>query len=232
MKTLSRLDRSPLAQWWWSIDRVSLMLLGGIVLIGFVMLLAAGPSAATRLRIPSEFHFPLRQMLFLGPALIVMIAVSMLSPLQARRVGVFVFAGALLLMATALLAGPEINGAKRWLTFGSFSLQPSEFLKPGFIVAAAWMLAEGARNPSFPGAVIAMALYFLCAGLMVAQPDFGQAALITAIWMVMFFIAGWSWLWIVGIGGVGIGSIMAGYAFSPHLARRIDGFLNPETSET
>ena len=161
MRAPSRLDTSPLARWWWSIDRISLMLLGAIILVGFVLLMAAGPAAAGRLRIANEFHFPIRQLIFLAPAVVIMLGVSMLTPLQARRLGVTVLGVALVLMLTALIAAPEINGAKRWLSFGSFGLQPSEFLKPGFIIASAWMLAEGARNPNFPGAMIAMGLYFV-----------------------------------------------------------------------
>lgn len=232
MKAPSRLDTSPISSWWWSVDRLSLALIGAIVAIGVVLLLAAGPAAAARLGIDNDFHFPVRQTAFLAPALTALIAVSAASPLQARRLGVLVFFGAFVLVLTAIIAGPEINGARRWLSFGSFLLQPSEFLKPGFIVAAAWMLAEGARNRNFPGATIAMGLYLVCAGLLVLQPDFGQAALLTAVWMIMFFIAGWSWLWIIVLGAAGAGSLAAGYLLSPHLARRIDGFLRPETADT
>ncbi len=232
MKAPSRIDTSPLARWWWSLDRVSALLVAAILSIGLVLLLAAGPGAAVRFGIDNDFHFSVRQLLFLGPSLVLMAGVSMLSPLQARRFGVLVFAGALLLMIAAVTIGPEINGAHRWLSIGSYLLQPSEFLKPGFIVVAAWMLAEGARRPGFPGAMIAMALYLVCGGLMVMQPDFGQAALLTAVWMIMFFIAGWSWLWIAGLGAIGAAALWGGYAFSPHLARRIDGFLNPASAET
>lgn len=232
MRAPSRIDTSPIARWWWSIDQVSLAIIVIIALIGIILLLAAGPSAAARLSISNDFYFPTRQIIFIIPTLLLMIGVSFLSPLKARRLGILVLAGALLLMFAAMFFAPEIKGAKRWLTLGMFSLQPSEFLKPGFIIAAAWMLAEGARNKTFPGAFIAMGLYFTCAFLLVLQPDFGQAALMTAIWMLMFFIAGWSWLWIAVLAGVGMSAIAAGYYFSPHLARRIDGFVNPQTSET
>ena len=232
MREPSRVDTSPLARWWWSIDRVGVALLLSIVVIGMVLLLAAGPPAAARLGIDNDFHFPLRQTAFLVPALAALFLVSTLPPLQARRLGVIVFIGALILMVATLLIGAERNGAHRWLDFGPVSLQPSEFLKPGFIIAAAWMMAEGARNPKFPGAAISLALYFLCAALLVMQPDYGQAALVTAVWMVMFFIAGWSWLWLIGLGIVGVSAMVGGYYFSPHVADRINGFLSPGASET
>jgi cell division protein FtsW len=232
VRALSRLDDSPLARWWWTVDRVSLALVAAIVLLGFVLLLAAGPAAAARLRIADSFYFPVRQLFFLGPALVLMIGVSLLTPLQARRTGVAVFVAALIMMAIAVVVAPDINGARRWFGIGSFGIQPTELAKPGFVIIAAWMLAEGAANPSFPGKAIALGLYAVLMALLIMQPDYGQAALLTAVWTTMFFIVGWNLLSIAAIGTVAIGALVGGYMFSPHLARRIDAFLNPETAET
>ncbi|MEE2693067.1 MAG: putative peptidoglycan glycosyltransferase FtsW [Pseudomonadota bacterium] len=232
MRGMSRLDNSPLARWWWSVDHVGLLLVGLTATIGVVLLLAAGPAAAARLGISGSFYFPLRQLLFLGPAFAVMIGVSMLTPLEARRLGVILFAVSFLLIAFALLFAPEINGAKRWLSFGGFLLQPSEFAKPGFIVTAAWMLAEGSRNPRFPGVAIAFSLYAMLMLMLIRQPDYGQAMLLTAVWMAMFFIVGWSWRLIIALGVFGVGAIVGGYFFSPHLAKRIDAFIAPGDTES
>ncbi len=232
MKQISRLDESVFARWWWSVDRPSLGILVLIMMIGAVLIIAAGPPAAMRLRIAEEFHFPIRQFVFLAPAIFLIIGVSLLPPLLARRLGVLTFVGALFLMLFALIAAGEINGSKRWLDLGVFALQPSEFAKPGFVIAAAWMLAEGARDPKFPGGAVAMGLYAIFALLLLLQPDFGQWALITAVWAVMFFIAGWSWLWIALLAAVGVVALSAGYFFSSHVAARIDGFLKPDAQET
>lgn len=232
MKAPSRLDTSPFARWFWSVDHVSLLLVAVIAMIGVVLLMAAGPAAAARLGIADSFHFPIRQFVFLAPAILLMLIVSMLTPLQARRLGAFVFVGASLLMLIALLFAPEINGAKRWLSIGSFALQPSELAKPGFVIVAAWMLAEGVRNPRFPGIPIALLLYGALMAMLVLQPDYGQAMLVTAVWMGMFFIAGGSLFLIGGLVAVGAGSFIGGYFFSPHLARRIDAYVNPESAET
>lgn len=226
----SRLDRSALAGWWWSVDRVTLGLVAAIAAIGFVLVLAAGPGAAARLGIEASFYFPLRQVLFLVPAAAVLIGASMMTPLQARRAGALIFAGALGACVLALIAAPEINGAKRWLPLGGFALQPSELLKPGFIVVAAWMIAEGARDPKFPGAPIAMGLFAASLALLVAQPDYGQAALLTAVWMVMFFIAGWSVIWLAGLAASGVAVLGLGYFFSAHVADRVDGFFAADCS--
>ena len=231
MKQISRTDDSVLARWWWSVDRVSLAILAPIILIGIVVLMAAGPPAAARFRIPDEFHFPLRQILFLVPALAFMTAISFLTPLQARRLGVLVFAGAVILMLFALIAADDINGARRWIDLGPMLLQPSEFAKPGFVVVAAWMLAEGARDRRFPGGAIAMGIYALFALLLLLQPDFGQWALVTGVWAAMFFIAGWGWIWMALLAGAGIAALTAGYFLSAHVAARIDTFIKPGAGE-
>jgi len=232
MKSISRLDDSILARWWLSVDRPSVAALAAIITIGGVLIIAAGPAAAERLKISNEFYFAIRQFIFLAPALLLIFFVSLLAPLQARRFGVFLFAGGLVLMVVALIGGDPVNGARRWLDFGPVSLQPSEFAKPGFVIAAAWMLAEGARDPRFPGGAIAMALYGVFAMLLMLQPDFGQWALVTAVWTIMFFIAGWSWLWIAILLVVGLGAMTAGYYLMPHIAHRIDGFLQPGAGDS
>lgn len=232
MRQIARADESLFARWWWSVDRPLLAILAPIILIGVAALTAAGPAAADRLRIGSEFYFPMRQAMFMGPALAIMIGISFFTPLQARRFGVLLFAGGIFLMFAALIFAPEINGAKRWLYFAGTSLQPSEFAKPGFVIAAAWMMAEGARDPRFPGGAIAIGLYAVFAALLMLQPDFGQWILVTGVWMAMFFIAGWNWKWMAMTGGVGMFGLGLAYKFSDHVANRIDGFLRPEGTET
>lgn len=225
------MDDSPLARWWWSVDHALLAILAGLMLFGVILVFAAGPGAAARLDIEDSFHFPLRQLAFLAPAIFVLLGVSMLTPLQSRRLGSVIFALAFVMLFAALLFAPEINGARRWIPLGPLSLQPSELLKPGFVVISAWMLAEGARDPRFPGAVIATALYVFCAGMLVLQPDYGQAALLTAVWMTMFFVSGGAVVWIAILAGLAVAGLFAGYLYSPHLAKRIDGFLNPSAGD-
>ncbi|HBK92852.1 MAG TPA: cell division protein FtsW [Parvularcula sp.] len=228
MKGLSRLDESPVARWWWSVDHASLGLIAALMTIGVVLLFAAGPGAANRLDIDDAFHFPMRQLYFLAPAAAVIVVASALTPLQARRAGAILFALSLFALLVALLFAPEINGSKRWFPLGPLSFQPSEMLKPGFVIVVAWMLAEGRRNPRFPGAAIAFGLYVSCAGLLAMQPDYGQAALLTMVFMGMYFISGGGIALLSIAAAAAAGIFTAGYFLSPHLAARVDGFLNPE----
>ncbi|MEM9988298.1 MAG: FtsW/RodA/SpoVE family cell cycle protein, partial [Pseudomonadota bacterium] len=154
-----------------------------------------------------------------------------LTLIQVRRAGVLLCGGALLLLILTRLIGPEINGAHRWLTFSGFSLQPSEFFKPGFVITAAWLLAESARDEKFPGGVISLAIFGFASLILLVQPDYGQLVLLTAVWGVVFFIAGWNWSWIMGLGAAVTGILAFGYNFTSHVRDRIDRFLAPETGD-
>ncbi len=231
MKKPSRLDAGLFGRWWWSVDHVNLAIVGVIIGIGLSLIMAAGPVTASRLSHVDVFHFTIRQLIFLVPAVGVMVGMSLLTPLQVRRVGVLVFVGALMGLIAVQVAGSEINGAKRWLDLGPLLWQPSEFAKSGFVIAAAWMLAEGARDKAFPGGLIALGLYLVLSALLLLQPDVGQWMLVTMVWSVMFFIAGWSWLWLGLLALLGMGAFFTAYRLMPHVADRIDGFLKPEAGD-
>lgn len=232
MKRLSRADDGFFSRWWWSVDRYSLAILGMIILIGFVVLLAAGPAAAGRIGGIGRFHFSVRQAVFLLPALILVFSVSLLSPLYARRLGACVFLAGIILMAAMPFFALEINGSRRWIDIGPVLLQPSEFAKPGFVVTVAWMLAEQVRDPRFRGGLYACIFYGIFSVLLLLQPDFGQWVLMTAVFSMMLFIAGRSWKWMTVTGISGVCTLVAAYYLSDHVAARIDGFLSPDAADT
>jgi cell division protein FtsW len=201
-----------------------------LALLGLVLSFAAGPVAAARIGIASPFHFTERHVLFLAVGLATVAGTMLLTPVQARRVGIITALGALVLIIAAMAFGPEIKGAKRWLSLGGFSLQPSEFLKPGFVCMAAWFLSASKEEP-FPGAVMSLGLYGISSLLLLMQPDYGQWLLLTGIWAVMFFVAGWSWAWIAGLGSAASGLLMLGYTTQGHVRARIDRFLDPSSGD-
>jgi cell division protein FtsW len=134
----------------------------------------------------------------------------------------------LFLMIAALYIGVEVKGARRWVSMLGVSIQPSEFLKPAFVIVCAWLFAEHARQPDIPGNLFAMILLGLVVALLVAQPDFGQTMLILGTWGAMFFMAGMPWLWIIVLGAIGAGGAVAAYTMFPHVAGRIDRFMTGE----
>jgi cell division protein FtsW len=228
---VSRTDRSRFAEWWWTVDKVLLGAVGVLILAGIVLSLAASPAVAERLGYDS-FYFVKRQLLFMVPAIAVMIATSFLSPRQARRVAAVVLIVAIVLMLAALFIGTEVKGSRRWIDLYGFSLQPSEFMKPAFVVVVAWLFAENSRRTDIPGNAFALILLAMVISLLVAEPDFGQTMLIVISWGALFFMAGLSWPWIFGIAALSGGGIFAAYKALPHVAARIDRFVAPSSGDT
>ncbi|MEB2843227.1 putative lipid II flippase FtsW [Rhizobiales bacterium RZME27] len=224
---VSRVDRGPLADWFWTIDRFFLAAFILLMGIGFMLSFAASPAVAERLGLNS-FHFVERHALFLVPSIIVMVGLSLFSPRQIRRTAIILLVLALGMMVLALFFGIEVKGARRWVNFGSLSIQPSEFMKPAFVVVCAWLFAEHARQPEIPGNLFAIILFGIVGALLVAQPDIGQTILTSAVWGGMFFMAGMPWLWIVLLGGLGVGGVATAYYMLPHVAGRIDRFWTGE----
>src|SRR5581483_1277425 len=197
----SRAQRTLIGEWWWTVDRLTLAAVGALMLAGVVLSLAASPPVAARLHL-DPFYFVNRHILYLIPAIAVMLAVSFLTPRQIRRLSVFVFAVSLIMVAAAPYFGPEIKGAKRWLVIFGLNIQPSEFLKPAFVILAAWLFGESAQRPEMPANFFSLALLGLVLVLLVMQPDFGQTMLIALVWSALFFLAGMRLVWMFGLAGV------------------------------
>jgi cell division protein FtsW len=224
---VSRVDRGPVARWWWTIDLYFLGAFLTLMGLGVILSFAASPAVAERIGLDS-YHFVERQIMFMAPALVCMIAVSFMDHSQVRRFALLMLAGAILMMVVVLFAGVEVKGSRRWISIAGLTIQPSEFMKPAFVIVSAWLFSEQARRPDIPGNLFAIILFGLVAALLVAQPDLGQTILISATWGAMFFIAGMSWLWIIMLGGIALGGGYAAYALFPHVALRIDKFLTGE----
>ena len=232
MSSFGRDDRSVLSVWWWTVDRWTMLALTLLLLIGAVLTLAASPAVAERIGLES-FHFVRHQLLFMPLALALMIGVSLLSPLGVRRLAATGFLFGLLLLAVTLIAGTEVKGATRWIgLLGGLSLQPSEFVKPVFAVVIAWMFSEQRKRAGFPGNAVAIALLVVVAGLVAMQPDFGMAMTITVVWLIQFFLAGLPLAWVALILGLGVGAAVLAYAVMPHVASRIDRFLDPSAGDS
>ena len=228
---LSRARRTFLGEWWWTVDRLQLSALIVLMVIGVVLMLAASPPVAIRLG-ADPFHFVNRHALYLAPALLVLIASSMLSPRQVRRVALVVFGLALLLTVATLFIGPEIKGARRWLSLSGAGIQPSEFMKPAFVLLAAWVFSEGARRPEMPTTLVAFALLGAATMPLVFQPDIGQTVLLASVWSALFFLAGLRVVWLAGLAAAAAGGLIAAYSLIPHVTVRINRFLDPGSGST
>ncbi len=229
---VSRAEPSLSGRWWWSIDRLILSTLVALMVSGVVLLMAGGPPVAERLGL-STFHFVNRQAVYLLAALAVFLSTSLLTPRQVRRAALLIFVLSLAAVVATLYLGVEVKGARRWLTLGPLgSIQPSEFLKPAFVVMAAWAFAEGGRRPDLPGTIIAFLLLPLTIVPLVLQPDFGQTVLVTLVWAGLFFVAGLHWFWVMGLGGLGAFGLLVAYQLVPHVRARIERFMDKGSGDT
>ncbi|MGV6889559.1 putative lipid II flippase FtsW [Rhodophyticola sp. SM2404] len=217
-----------LPRWWRTVDRVTIGCILALFAIGILLGFAASPPLAER-NGHDPFHYVSRQAFFGFLGLTAMVLVSMLSPLQVRRVAVLGFFGAMVALAMLPVFGTDFGqGAVRWYSLGFASLQPSEFLKPVFVVFAAWMVASSQDLGGPPGKTVSFITAITIVGFLALQPDFGQAALILFSWCVIYFVAGAPMLLLVGVGIVTLIGGSFAYSNSEHFARRIDGFLSAE----
>ena len=224
---VSRADRSTIAEWWRTTDRTMLGAILFLMLCGLLMSFAASPPVAERIGV-EQFHFIKRHAIFLIPALGLLIGLSMLTPKQVRRAAFLLFVVSILLMLATLFLGSEVKGSRRWLYFAGFTLQPSEFVKPAFVVITAWLFAENSRRPDIPGNLFSIILFGIVAALLLAQPDFGQTLLIGSVWAMLFFMAGMSWIWIAALMVLCMVGMVSAYLFFPHVAGRINRFVSGE----
>ncbi len=222
--TFTRSDRSRLAQWWFTVDHRLLAMLLTLIAIGVLLSLAASPAIAMK-RGFDPYHFVSRHLVFasLGASLIVV--VSFLSPTQIRTLAVAVLIAGLAGLLAVIWIGPEINGARRWLPVGGLTIQPSEFVKPAYVVVVAWLLAEARRRPDMPGLILAFGLTSIIALLLIAEPDVGQTMLVLAVFGALYIVSGQPLIGAAGIAAIGAGGLAFAYVNYSHVATRIDRYL-------
>lgn len=223
---LDRTNTTVFGRWWWTIDRLNLFALILLIVIGSILVTAGSPAVAKRLDLP-EFYFVHRHQVFLMLGMLTMLAVSLLPPVAIRRLAVVGFVGALGLMVMVPFIGVQTKGAHRWIDIAGISIQPSEFMKPCFAIVMAWICAENHRRVDFPGYRVAIAVYAVTLLLLLVQPDIGMSITITAVWAVQLFLSGLPFLWVFVLIVSGIAGLFGAYHFFPHVAKRINNFLDP-----
>ena len=224
-----RSDRSAIGRWFWEIDRVLLLMVAMLIGIGLIAVAAASPAAAQRYSGGSvrfaELHYFYRQIGWIMLSMPVMILISMMPRERARRlslIGAALFFG---LLAIVPIVGPEVNGARRWIAFGVGQVQPSEFLKPFFVIAMAWLLSLGVGERKVPIFILSGVITGMVAVLLMLQPDFGSTIIFVTVWVAMLAIAGLDLRILGGLALAGIVGVILAYFFYPVATVRIDGFL-------
>ena len=226
---LGRSDRSAFGLWFWEIDRVLLLLVFILISVGLIAVAAASPSAAARYSGGNITVAPLnyfwRQLAWVSLGIPLMLGVSMLPVQQARRLAMFGAAVFSVLLALVPLIGYEVNGAQRWINFGIAGIEPSEFLKPLFVVSLAWLLSLRAHDKSLPVIPLSFMLVAIVAFFLMKQPDFGQTIIFCSVWLAMLMLTGVSYRIMSALAGAGAVGIVAAYLFYPVATQRINNFL-------
>jgi cell division protein FtsW len=222
-----RTERGLLARWWWTVDRPLLGVLGLLALSGLIMVFAASPPVAVRLGLPA-WHFITRHLVYLAPAALLLVGCSLLSPRGVHRAATALLAVALLMLVATLVVGIETNGATRWISIGTFALQPGEFVKPALIVVSAALLA---RAPGLDNAWPVLGLGLVTMALLLAQPNVSMALMVGAVLAVQLFVAGLPWLLVLAALLLSLLILWQAYLWFPHVAGRIDRFLDPVSGD-
>ena len=222
---LDRTDRSLVGIWWWTVDKWLLASALLLMTLGMILVMAASPAVASLINLSSQ-HFIMRQIIYLVPALMIMLSVSMLEPRPIRvlsLIGLIVVIG---LMFLAIVTGNEIKGATRWISFTGFTLQPSELAKPFFAIVSAWLLTLWREGQDFPGWAYATGLAAIIVTILVGQPDIGMTALIIVTWGFQMFLAGMPMLFVIGAAGLTPLAFFIAYLNLPHVQLRVDKFFD------
>ena len=224
-----RSDTSAIGRWFWEIDKVLLLLLAVLIGIGLIAVAAASPAASHRYSGGNvhfgELYYFYRQLAWIAVGIPVMIGVSMMSRERARRLSLFGAAFFFVLLIFVPVLGPEINGATRWISFGVSQIQPSEFLKPFFVVAMAWLLSLRDGDKSLPVYAISAVVTGGIAFLLMKQPDFGSTIIFGAVWIAMLALAGVSLRTLGILAAAALVGIVLAYFFYDVATARIDEFL-------
>ena len=231
MISFDRTDTSVVARWWWTIDRWTVAAIALLIVFGAMLSLAASPPVADRLGYDS-YHFVRRQLFFLPFAITLLIGVPLLSPRGVRRLAAVVLCVGIVAIIATLAFGTEIKGARRWISLTGLTVQPSEFVKPCFAVIAAWLFSMRSENGRHSGRTASILLYGLLTALLLMQPDVGMTVVVSTAWFTQFFLAG---LPLIGVGVfvvTGAGAAVAAYFLFPHVARRIDQFIDPASGDS
>jgi cell division protein FtsW len=226
---LGRADRSALGRWFWEIDLVLLALVTVLIGIGLIAVAAASPAAGVRysdgaVQFPPLYYF-YRQVAWLAIGVPVMFIVSMFNKETARRLCLVGAVVCFCALALTPIIGHQVNGAKRWIGFGMAQFQPSEFLKPLYVVAMAWLLSLKQHDRTLPVVPISFLATGLIAACLMKQPDFGQTVIFLLMWTALLTLSGAPLKGLAVLGGLGVAGIVAAYAFYSVARIRINNFL-------
>ena len=185
---------NPFFRWWQSVDQWTLVATLGLIVIGLILSMAASVPLADSNGLPA-FYYVNRQAIYGMISFCVIIFLSTTSLSVVRRFGVIGFLLVVIALALLPIFGTDFGkGAVRWFSLNWLTIQPSEYLKPFFVVFISWIVAGNIHNNPRAGLMLSFFSMAFCVCLLTMQPDLGQTVVLIGCWVLIHFIVGVSWL--------------------------------------
>lgn len=171
-----------------------------------------------------------RQLLRLGLAFLAMLVVAQIPPHYLRLITPWLFIAALGMLAAVLVMGDVGKGAQRWLNLGLLRFQPSELTKIALPMMVAWYFADRPLPPETRHVLVSVILIAIPVVMIAKQPDLGTSILVLSSGVMVLFLAGLSWRYIVA-GGIltAAAAPVLWYFMHNYQRQRVLTFLNPES---
>lgn len=228
--SVSHAAKHPIANWWFRIDRVSVVLVFAILFIGCLVLLTASSAVSGKYGV-DVWYFAKRQVMFLALCIPFMVMVSTLTVKRLQLLCALLVLVSIVGVFLTLFVGEGVKGATRWIHVGGFKLQPSEFLKPSLVMLTAWLFSVKEPEIFRRNFIVSLGIMALIAILLLLQPNFGMLLVLGGVWCVQVFLAGYPFMWLAGLAGVGVLVIIGAYFGLSHVQSRIDRFLDPSSGD-
>jgi cell division protein FtsW len=227
---IARNDKNYISRYWWSIDHWNLLQILILAFIGSIMILAAGAAVAEKHGL-DELYFFKHHIYYLLLSVFCMILTTFFSDKGIIRFSFMGFIICLVLLLLVMLFGPDKNGATRWLIVGNISMQPSEFIKPFFVIITAYLLSNKFKKLKFipyfiNGLQVSLLLLIIILLFLLKQPDLGMSIIIILIWSGQLFLSGLLLRWFLLLFSLLASGLFVGYHIFSHVKIRIDCFLN------
>lgn len=214
---------------WRALDRQLIIAYGILLIFSLMLVTTTSASVAEKIGLPGNY-FSSKQIIYLLTGSLCVAFFSYLDKKWIKRLGILGFLINIIMLVLVKFYGYEVKGATRWIRLGGFSYQPSEFIKPFFIITIGWLLSLKYYD-NFPGFKMSLLLYAAVASLLIIQPDIGMLILITAVFATQLFVAGLPLIWILFTKIIGFFGIILAYFFLPHVTDRINNFIAPAENE-
>ena len=199
---------------WNSIDRLNFILIFILGLLGVML----------SFTVNQNFLFINRHTVFFIIGMLIILFLSQQNNKNIRRIALFGFIILIILLLSLYFFEYEVKGSKRWLRILSFSFQPSEVVKPFFIILTSWGISQSVKGKKY-FLLVTFVSFLTLILLVLLQPDLGMTILIASTFFCQLFIAGLPMMLVLYGLALMLSLSVLSYFFLDHVKNRIDSFL-------